>query len=877
MISLRDCIAATASRSPEATAIVAPGRAPLSYARLLSQISYVEAALKSLRIRRAERVVVVLPDGPEAAVTLLAVASSATCAPLDPRCTPEEFHDHLTRLRATAVILPSGGSAALADVARRTGVAVIDMVPLLGMEAGIFRLCGADSAATGGDVPQDENVALILRTSGTMSQSKLVPLTHRNLQAATSRVGAALGLTPDDRYLNLTSLFYSQGVLLTFSSLAAAGSVVCPPGFSSHGFLEWTREFSPTWYSAAPALHQAILTHARGAAVEAARPRFRFIRSAAAALPPPIREQLEEQFRSPVIEAYGMTECYPISSNPLESGARKPGSAGLAAGTDVAILNAEGESLSTGSIGEIVVRGPHVMPGYLNEPSADAFTRGWFRTGDQGYLDPDGYLFVTGRLKEIINRGGQKISPLEIDQALSAHPGVSEAVAFPIPHATLGEDLAVSIVLRDRASTTEDDIRSFAASRLAPYKVPRRVIFLDKIPKSAGGKVQRAALTRRFGASARTQTDRFDAGPAAASPGVHDVLRAMWADLLGVESVGIRDCFFDLGGNSLLAVELILRIENQLGKELPLPAFLEAPTIESLAEAIYRETQPDSWRELVPVRPQGSDTPFFWVHGDASTWSLASHLNGQQPVYGLEHQSRDGRPAQFTTVETIAAHYLDEVRSAQAAGPYLLGGFSFGGTIAFEMAQQLRHHGERVSLLVMLDPEFPGSGVNSDSVSNTPAIADVGRYVRALHTLAPRHALQDLVVRAKRTVDYHRSRNLKAVKTHLARIYVALGRPIPPWLLSQYLLPLYQNARLLYRPAPYSGNVVYIKSQQRSDRARTAWAGALGDQVAWHEVPGSHVDLITQSYASAWIEIVKSELERLGGAKPVVRNITAAR
>jgi oxalate---CoA ligase len=864
-MSVYERLKAQADQRPNAIAVMAPGRRPLSYAQLRDQISQVVTTLNSLGIGRNDRVAVVLPNGPEAAVVLLGVAAGATCAPLDPRSRPEEFQGYLAGLDAKAVILPAGSNSPILEAAAPSRILLVEIAPALEQEAGRFAIRGRDRTAPHLEgFAEADDIAFLLHTSGTTSRAKLVPLTQSNVAAGILRVQAALGLTSDDRYLNVTSLFYSQGIMLTMASLCSGGSVTCPTAFNAQDFAAWVTDFQPTWYSAAPAVHQAILTGLRNAPGAAVQHRFRFIRSAAGPLPAFVRNQLEQVFQSPVIEAYGMTECYPISSNPLPPGRPKPGSAGLPADTDIGILGESGQLLPVGSTGEIVVRGPHVTPGYLNELADDrgSFVHGWFRTGDEGHLDQDGYLFVTGRIKEIINRGGEKISPVEVEHVLLDHPAVSEAASFSVPHATLGEDVAVAVVLSDNESATEQELRAFAATRLSPFKVPRRVVFVDALPKNATGKVQRHILSEKFGAPAPSRISHSNSSTRETFSPVHEALLTVWAPLLGIDSIGIGDNFFDLGGDSLLAVQMIAEVEHVLGKLVPLPAFFLAPTIEHLADVLAEEELPDAWPELVPTQPHGSETPFFWVHGDGSTWFLANNLGTEQPVYGLEHQSRDGKPARYTTVETIAAHYIDEVQRVQPAGPYRLGGFSFGGTLAFEMAQQLRARGEVVDLLVLLDSRFPGTDTVPVADSTSVGLGtELRRHIRAVSKLERRAAIMYVTTRLTRKLRDRASRISKVFKTLSWRVLLRLRRPIPTSLVSNYLLSIYEAARSKYRPVPYFGRAVYIKSEKRLTFDRMSWERVLGDQLEWHEVPGDHMDLVTKPYAESWTAIVKAGLD----------------
>jgi acyl-CoA synthetase (AMP-forming)/AMP-acid ligase II len=301
-------------------------------------------------------------------------------------------------------------------------------------------------------------------------------------------------------------LFHIHGLVgALLSSLSAGASVHCPPGFNALKFFGWLDQVEATWYTAVPTMHQTILARADRNADVLARRKLRFIRSSSASLPPQVMKQLEDTFGCPVIESYGMTEAaHQMASNPLPPRPRKPGSVGIAAGPEVGIMGPDGGLLPRGGIGEIVIRGENVTAGYANNPKAneEAFTDGWFRTGDQGVLDADGYLSLTGRLKEIINRGGEKVAPREVDDVLMDHPAVAQVVTFAMPHDKLGEEVAAAIVLREGKSATEQELRSFAATRLADFKVPRKIVFLPEIPKGATGKLQRIGLAQRLGLTA---------------------------------------------------------------------------------------------------------------------------------------------------------------------------------------------------------------------------------------------------------------------------------------------------------------------------------------------------------------------------------------
>jgi acyl-CoA synthetase (AMP-forming)/AMP-acid ligase II/acyl carrier protein len=579
------------TRTPEAVAVAAPGREPLTYSGLASLIVETAGILNGMGIERGDRAALVLPSGPELATAFLAVSAAAACAPLNPVYREKEFESYLACSKARVLIIDGGCDSEARNAASRLGIQIIELSPTLNGEAGLFTIQGAPAVKPRETTrAQRDDVALLLHTSGTTAQPKLVPLTHANLFHAAQNIATALALSPADRCLNVMPLFHIHGLSTVFSSIAAGSSVVCPGPFSAPFFFQWMNRFGPTWYTASPTIHQAILEEAPQHREVLRRQRLRFLRSASAAMRPAVIVQLEDLFGVPFVEAYGMTEASPqIASNPLPPRVRKLGSVGLPAGPQVAIVDEPGKPLVAGAVGEIAVQGLNVMSGYEDNPEANeaAFCDGWFRTGDQGYLDQDGYLFITGRLKEFINRGGEKIAPREVEEALLAHPGVAQAVSFPVPHPRLGEDVAAAVVLRDGASVMPTELQQSVSKRLADFKVPRRLLVIPEIPLGSTGKVQRLGLAERLGLTGRPGEDH---GAQTGSQGpktiVEDMVLKIWMDVLRVEGFGVDDDFFALGGDSLSATQMLSRVRDMFQVELPMAQLLKTPTIATLARII---------------------------------------------------------------------------------------------------------------------------------------------------------------------------------------------------------------------------------------------------------------------------------------------------
>ncbi|WP_170765822.1 acyl--CoA ligase [Ruegeria lacuscaerulensis] len=498
-----------APHSGPANAIGAPGRSWLDYRGLREFCAKVKKDLHQIGVGRGDRVAIVLPNGPEMATAFISVAQVATTAPLNPAYTYEEYLFYLKDLKAKALLVNENEDGPAVQAAQDLGIAILRASHESFHKAGQFSILSCDPVGVADtSAPGEDDVALILHTSGTTSRPKIVPLTQANIYASARNVASSLKLTIDDRCLSIMPLFHIHGLIAAVAASLSAGSQIsCAHGFNALSFFSQVAEVDPTWYTAVPTMHQAILARAARNQSIIEQSRLRFLRSSSASLPGPVMEELVATFKAPVIEAYGMTEAaHQMCCNPLPPQMQKPGSVGIAAGPEVRIADeTENVLMASREVGEIVISGPNVTPGYESNPQANADNffevegKTWFRTGDQGSFDEENYLQLTGRLKELINRGGEKISPLEVDAILLSHPDVAQAVCFAVPHEKLGEDIAAAVVLAEGASIAGQEVRDFVGSRLAKFKVPSSVVILDEIPKGATGKIQRIGLAAKLG------------------------------------------------------------------------------------------------------------------------------------------------------------------------------------------------------------------------------------------------------------------------------------------------------------------------------------------------------------------------------------------
>jgi acyl-CoA synthetase (AMP-forming)/AMP-acid ligase II len=490
-----------AESRPDSSAVVATGFEPVSYRDLQGYLARAAARLRESGLDRRARVAVALPSGPDAALAIVATACAAVAIPIDTQLTAPEIDERLEMLRPRAVIVPGEGSSTTREVAVDRGLPIIaanrERTGKLGLNLSGSPL-GPGAAA---EEPDAASIAFILQTSGTTARPKLIPFTHGNMLAAAARVQSWFDLTPADRCLSVSPICYSHGLKVTvFAPLISGGSAAFPRSPSSLDVDEWLGALKPTWYSAGPTLHRFMLDKTKPLSDARSVHSLRFVVSGGAPLTREVREGLSVTLGVPVLEHYGSSEAAQISANLPPPGPFKPGTCGIPARGAVKIVAESGREVSPGEHGEILLGGPTVTSGYLDAPelNATSFMDGWFRTGDIGSLDADGFLTIHGRKTEMINRGGEKISPAEVDDALQRHPAVAEAAAFAAPHPRLGEDVAAAVVLREGATVTPLELREFLLPSLAQFKIPRRIVFVDRLPKGATGKVQRQRLVEGF-------------------------------------------------------------------------------------------------------------------------------------------------------------------------------------------------------------------------------------------------------------------------------------------------------------------------------------------------------------------------------------------
>jgi oxalate---CoA ligase len=703
-----------AELQPDHAAVVSTGFAPLSYRELQCLIDEVRVALRAAGFGRRARIAIAIPNGPHAALAIVAVACSAVSIPLNPRQTLREIEICLAALRPDAVLLVKGDDCAAKQAAEEIGITIIETTQstegALGFSIGEPQTSTA-AAPDEPDEPDPDAPTFILQTSGTTSEPKLIPFSHRNMLAAAARLQSWFDLTPQDRCLSVSPVFYSHGLKVTvFTPLLTGGTVTFPTDASKFDYVEWFGILKPTWYSAGPTLHRLIFDQTQSRADAKTGHSLRFILSGGAPLPRNVLDGLQRALGVPVVEHYGSSEAAQIAANLPPPGRSKLGTCGVPGPGIVSIVGEDGCQLPPGEQGEVLVGGPTVISGYLNAPelNRESFVNGWFKSGDIGSIDEDGFLTLHGRKNDLINRGGEKISPVEIDDALMRHPAIAEAAAFPIPHSRLGEDVAAAVVLRPGETATSVELRRYLQDQVASFKIPRRIVIRDRLPKGTSGKVQRRRLTESWEEMSAALPNILTPQLVENAPDpLANGLLIIWERLLKTAPLSIDDDFFEKGGDSLLAVEMLLEVESLTGQKIPSSILFEATTIRQLARRLSASGRLRP-KPLIQMNSSGTRPPLIYFHGNFhgfghSAITLAKLLGADQPLFVIAPHGTEDEPIPLS-IETMAADRLRLILNAQPEGPYRLGGKCLGGIVAFEVARMLIAAGKEVEMVVMLDP-----------------------------------------------------------------------------------------------------------------------------------------------------------------------------
>lgn len=546
-----------------------------TYKELLNEIKKFQDFFQNNSIKLYHRIGVFTAEQPTNILAILSAFCYSACVPLNSACNLKELDFLISYLNICCLVV-SSATPDLIKVAKKNGMALMQISKNKDNNFEMKLIC---SLKIERKIKSDASI--ILHTSGTTAKPKIVPLSKENIFSASKNIVKVLKLTSKDICLSSMPLFHVHGLMVAISTLFSGGTLVCAEKFEPNNFFDWIKKYKPTWYTGSPTVHQTIIEQAEKKKIK--NTKLRFIRSSSAPLQPMVLEKLESIFQAPVAESYGMTEaCLQITSNLLPPGKRKPGSAGKPIGLSLKIVNKKGKIAKPGEIGEIYIKGDNVIRAYENNTEANksSFLSGWLKTGDLGFLDKDGYLFINGRVKEMINKGGENISPREIDEAILRCPNVMQAVAFSMPHKSLGEDVAAAVILKKKDAKAEKKIRIFLIKELSSYKIPSVFYFVDELPKTAAGKLKRVGLYDFL----ESKKDHKNV-PKLTANRLDRMILKIWQNILNLKNIGLNDNFFEIGGDSLKITLILAELEKR-GVKLTYEQFISLPSISGLKQTI---------------------------------------------------------------------------------------------------------------------------------------------------------------------------------------------------------------------------------------------------------------------------------------------------
>lgn len=881
-LCVRDLIL-SGSQDPDAVAIVSPGYQPLTYRDLRQQIVSVVRSLNARGFRPNDRIAISMPNGPHAAVAILAVMAGFTVVPLNSQTKEPEYASVFSHVGIKAVLVQAGESTEAASAARSCGISVIE-VRCSRRTAGRFTFFPEpDTRGIEPEYATPGDIAAIKMTSGTTEMPKAVPTSQKRFFTGMQILNAAFGLTATDKNLHFLPLDTGFGYELPLGgTLLAGGTLICPGDFIPPDFIRLLRTYRPTYYCGGPAHHHAIAEELRKVPADLlAGHSLRLIGSGSAATPPETVRELEALLGVRVIDIYAMSEAYISTNNPY-----KQGSVGIPFISELEIRNEEEQRLPSGHTGEIVVRGDLVFDGYLNAPEENtaAFSNGWFRTGDTGYQDAEGYLFLTGRIKELINKGGRKIAPAEIDVVLMSHPGVADAMTFRIPDPVLGDDLAAMAVRKD-IHVSEEDLRQYCLDRLVLFKVPQRFFFVDKIPKNALGKPLRDEGVKHVGAAGESGSGARvkDGETPRPSPSViAGSLLQLWKDILELPELSGDDDFFFSGGNSLTAIELLIKIQRKYHINLPPDTIYRYPTI-NLQAGLLRTmaaTAKEYHPLIFPLREGGNLPPVFCIH-PLGGWmdhylKILPAIDRSRPVYGIRGRGLEPGEVLPTTVEDTAREQVDAIRSVQKTGPYHLLGFSNGGIIAYELACQLQERNEEIAFLGIIDVSAPATEVRyfktlvaalfPGSLRKIPDFFE--RHLKA-HPDSRSYSWIMQIVRgiSRRLSRKSGSKSLpKAVYDFHTSVHASEDILLRYPKDNRHNMMIQLNASRMYLPQTFSGNIVLFSTGPDpvlypGDMTR-GWSSLISGSCEVIAVDGDHSNLFDEPYLGTLNEKISERLGR---------------
>ncbi len=847
-----DLIEPAAGEYPDKPALMGAGGETLTYSCLLDSIRSLSEALHELGISKRDRIAAVLPGSMEVMPAFLSISNRAVFIPLSPDLSREQYLYYLQLFKADILLTAEDSGGLCRQAADELAVPVIYLKRQQNVNNSVFLLSGgkySETADADKDWPDGDDMALLQFTSGTTAEPKLVPRSHKNLYFATRQRREEMHLTADDKLLITTPSHRGITLIDSLAILAAGGTAMFTDSIDPDKILTAAKRGNPTWLLGGPAVLSALAVHAETGNKMPVISGLKYIRSAGAPLNELLAERLTAIFQRPVYEGYGSTECGNIALSMNSPRGYKPGSVGVPLGIETAVLDEMGRILPCGLTGEIAVRGPQVIESYADGVSSESFRDGWFKTGDRGYIDADGYLFVLGRYKEIINRGGEKVSPYEVEAVLNTHPHILQAAVFPVFAGDGQEEVGAAAVLREGTQLYLKDLRRFLNGKVTAFKMPSVLFILEEMPVSDADKIQRKILYKKIKESGIAAQPLAGDNETIIPPHsqTEKTLYEIFTRILLVKGFSITDSFFELGGDSLKTAVLFGNIEDEFGVQVPLKDIFNNGTIKNLAQIIdANRGEKDSYSFIMPFQVNGSKTPVFFVHsadGEAVAYRhISVNFDPERPLYGINFNPDGAKWLHPITFEQIAAEYLREIRKIQPEGPYILAGLCVGGIIASEIGLQLMEMGQEAALLAVFDTILPEAETR-DGFS-----ANMIRNMRELFNEGPIEYLN--------TKWYYYRRLIYRKSPDMVRRIIFRGMD------KRTVIGL---GRSNYKQKEYPGKVVFFQPDDAGEGSRSSvelWE-KLSRDISIIRIKGNHLSIFYAENAEYTREALEKVLEEL--------------
>ncbi|MDP3385832.1 MAG: AMP-binding protein [Eubacteriales bacterium] len=825
-----------AAKNPDKLALLNPDGSGATYHDFETIYCQVTDFFERSSMKRTDRIAVLSSDGMSLGLLSLPVIENAVLVPVDFDLSEDRLA-YFYRLLKVDHILTDRPEGHGYQAAKREGLGIIAFERTIVHDKWRFdfNMIQLPSFKPSESCVNADDIAMVLTTSGTTSTPKIVPSTYDSLLHSIRIVVSHYGYNENTMNLILTKMSRINSVSIMLRSLLAGGSAVISNGFKHNELIDILNGLPVTSFALSPAVLVSLADYAEKNGLVIPHRSLSYIRATGAPLTKQLKERLEELFHVPVVQSYGMTETKNIASTYKAPKGYKEGSVGVSTGSSVRILD-----------GELLVSGPSVFSGYENDPdnNRDYFSDGWFRTGDMGYVDEDGYIFITGRIKEMINRGGEKVSPYELEKAILSNPDFQDAVAFPYPNPYGSEDVGVAVVMRQGYATSLLALRKLLYHRMDAYKLPSLLFVVDGIPVGPGGKIQRKSLydtlVQDYPNACETLISMEQSATAddVSLTGTQSKLLEIWRRVLNIEHINPDYSFFDLGGDSLSAAALFSEIEDTFGVQIPFAPFFKDGSMANLSQLVDNASIISRLPEfIVPIKPSGSLAPLFCIHtgdGEAVTYhNLGRFMPSDRPVYALRFDSRHPGFVHPITFEQLARSYADEMTGLFPDGPYHLCGTCLGGVLALAVAKELTGRGHVVSTLAMFDSTYR----NSESGNKFKRLV-----INSVNELSG-HSLKNAVPLLFKKI----STSLQLMRLKLGKVmyHKACRRSDTRCISLVGKSSILACAYSLYRPTYYDGRVHYFTSKKdrvKSISSHDLWRQLIGELVAV-DMPCRHTEI----------------------------------